>query len=113
MVNTVTTDRIKEFIFLSVDTKKSTLMTDESLVYRFVRGYMKHKSVNHDVQYVAGNVHTNTLEGFWRLLKRAWHGTHHHYSKRFMPLYVAEACYKYNHRNTKNLFDMFIKGMFT
>ena len=112
MVRSVTTNRIKEFIFMNVDTKRSTLMTDESGVYQFVDGYMKHKSVNHSVQYVDGNIHTNTLEGFWSLLKRAWHGTHHHYSKRFMPLYVAEACYKYNHRNTPELFDVFIRGCF-
>ena len=112
MVNSVTADRVKEFIFLNVSTRQSTLMTDENLVYHFVDDFMKHKTVNHNVQYVDGIVHTNTLEGFWSLLKRAWYGTHHHYSKRFMSLYVAEACYKYNHRDTENVFDVFIQDCF-
>ena len=40
----------------------------------------------------------NTIEGFWALVKRAWYGTHHHYSEKYMPLYIAEACWKYNNR---------------
>ncbi len=46
------------------------------------------------------------------LLKRAWYGSHHHYSKSYMPLYIAEASWKYNRRKSKNLFDMFITGCF-
>ena len=43
---------------------------------------MNHKSDKHSEQYVDGEVHTNTLEGFWSLLKRAWYGQHH----KFLPL---------------------------
>ncbi|MDE0504183.1 MAG: transposase, partial [Candidatus Poribacteria bacterium] len=110
MVRSVTTNRMKDFIFTNVSTGGSTLMTDESPIYYFVAWFMKHRSVNHNVQYVDGDVHTNTLEGFWSLLKRAWYGTHHHYSQRFMPLNVAGACYKYNLRNTPDLFDVFIRA---
>ena len=59
---------------------------------------MTHAVINHSLSYVEGWVHTNTIEGFWSLLKRAWHGTHHHYSEKYMPLYIAEACWKYNNR---------------
>jgi hypothetical protein len=49
-------------------------------------------------EYVSedGEVHTNTIEGFWSLLKRAWYGSHHHYKKEYLSLYLAEQCYKYN-----------------
>ena len=30
--------------------------------------------------------------------ERAWYGQHHHYSRKYMPLYIAEACYKYSRR---------------
>lgn len=56
--------------------------------------------------------HTNTIEEFFALLKRAWYGSHHHYQKLFTPLYVAEASWKYNHRKDANAFGSFIRGCF-
>ena len=50
------------------------------------------------------------VEGFWSLLKRAWYGTHHHYSKGFAIAYAIEACFKYNVRNAANPFESFIQG---
>ncbi len=64
------------------------------------------------VSYTDGSTHTNTIEGFWSLLKRAWYGSHHHYRKHYMPLYVAEACYKYNNRKNNNVFGTFLEGCF-
>ena len=69
---------------------------------------MKHQIVNHQEQYVDGDVHTNTIEGFWSLLKRAWYGSHHHYTTGFTPLYVAERCYVYNYRNLECIWAKFI-----
>lgn len=57
-----------------------------------------------------GDIHTNTIEGFWALLKRAWYGSHHHYSPRYMPLYVDEACWKYNERKNPQAFQTFLRG---
>jgi hypothetical protein len=48
---------------------------------------------------VNGIIHTNGIEGFWGLVKRAWYGSHHHYSEKYMNLYIAEACYKFNQRH--------------
>lgn len=43
-------------------------------------------------------IHTNSIEGVWALVKRAWYGQHHHYSTKYMWLYIAEASYKFNRR---------------
>ena len=99
---------ILEFIRKHVEMAKSELMTDEFKAYLTVAREMKHQIVHHDVQFVEGDKHTNTIEGFWSLLKRAWYGSHHHYSTEFTPLYVAEACYKYNYRNHDNIFGKFV-----
>ena len=72
-----------------------------------------HESVSHKEMYVDGGIHTNTFEGFRSLLKRAWDGSRHHYARQTMPLYVAEACWKYNHRKDETPFDAFVKGCFT
>ena len=42
-------------------------------------------------------------------LKRAWYGTHHHYTKGFALAYVVEACFKYNNRGKSNVFESFIR----
>ena len=47
----------------------------------------------------------NSIEGFWSMVKRAWYGQHHHYSVKYMNLYISEACYKYNQRKTPVTFD--------
>ena len=84
---------ILKFIRKHVNLAESELMTDEFRSYQRVGKEIKHHIINHKEQYVDGEVHTNTIEGFWSLLKRAWYGTHHHYSVTWTPLYVAEACY--------------------
>ena len=88
----LTGQSIMRFIKSVADTEQSELMTDEFRGYLTIGREMKHHIVNHAYEYVDGDVHTNTIEGFWSLLKRAWYGTNHHYSVRWIPLYVAEAC---------------------
>ena len=66
--------------------------------------------INHSERYADGLVHTNTIEGFWSLLKRAWYGQHHHYSNDYSAAYVAEACYKYNNRKASDPFSAFIRA---
>ena len=103
---------VLRFIRENVDPYGSILITDEFRSYRAVRSTVAHAVINHSRAYVDGPIHTNTIEGFWALLKRAWYGTHHHYQKRFLPLYVAEASWKYNHRKDANGFGNFLQGCF-
>lgn len=100
---------ILEFIHRVVNVKESELMTDEYHAYNALSNQLKHHVINHQEQYVDGDKHTNTIEGFWSLLKRAWYGSHHHYQTLYMPLYVAERCYVYNNRNLETLFWKFLK----
>ena len=100
--------RILEFIKRAVKIEDSELMTDEYHAYNAIGREMKHQIVNHQEQFVDGDVHTNTIEGFWSLLKRAWYGSHHHYTTGFTPLYVAERCYVYNYRNLECMWTNFV-----
>lgn len=103
---------ITKFIKDAVDTAETILVTDELNAYKTLDRIMARLSVNHKERYADGDVHTNTIEGFWSHLKRAWYGQHHHYSKPYTPLYVAEACWKYNRRGQDDGFDGFLKGVF-
>ena len=103
------------FIQEKVEVARSALVTDEYSAYRNAGRLMPHVMVDHGRGYVDPldrGIHTNTIEGFWALIKRAWYGSHHHYSRRYMPLFVGEACWKYNHRNIDNSFDAFLAACF-
>ena len=99
---------ILEFIRCVVNVKESELMTDEYHAYNALGSQMKHEVINHQEQYVDGDKHTNTIEGFWSLLKKAYYGTHHHYSTGYTPLYVHERCYVYNNRHRETIFWKFL-----
>ena len=103
---------VMAFIKQTINPDGSLLVTDECKSYNAVRKTFRHAVVQHSETYVDGAIHTNTIEGVWSLLKRAWYGSHHHYTKQFMPLFVAETCYKYNNRNNDNMFGTFLSGCF-
>lgn len=77
------------------------IFTDEAPQYnplgRF--GY-RHKRINHLAKvYVDGDVHTQTIEGFWSLVKRAIGGVHHAVSFKHLQSYLDAYAYRYNHRS--------------
>ena len=81
--------------------QKSYLMTDESGVYiQAGRQFDGHGTVNHSIEeYVRGGFwHTNTVEGYFSILKRGIMGTYHHVSQQHLKRYLAEFDYRYNER---------------
>ena len=60
-----------------------------------------------------GNCHTNGIESFWALLKRAHHGTYHWWSKKHLQRYVSEVCGRFNARHLPTLEKMgnVVRGM--
>ena len=103
---------IVRFLKETVDPFGTLLITDECKAYNAAKGSYRHAVVNHSVAYADGETHTNTIEGFWSLLKRAWYGSHHHYTRHWMPLFVAESSWKYNHRNDRDAFGGLLRGCF-
>lgn len=102
---------IAKFISRFVDKAGTLLITDEFGGYDRVCETMLHARISHAVEYVNGPIHTNTIEGFWALVKRAWYGQHHYYSKKYMSLYISEACYKYNQRRAPFQFEGMVRRM--
>lgn len=103
---------IVAFLKRSVDPMGSLLITDEYKAYNAASGLYSRAVVNHQRCYAEGATHTNTIESFWALIKRAWYGSHHHYTKRYMPLFIAESCWKYNQRKNEDAFSSFMRGCF-
>ena len=75
-------------------------MTDQSTVYHGIeKAPYEHHQVNHSKkEYVRGNVHTNTIEGYWSRLKNSIRGTHVSVSGKHLSKYVAEFSFRYNMR---------------
>jgi len=76
------------------------LMTDEAPYYKKVgKEYADHQSVNHSAhEYARGDATTNTVEGFFSILKRGINGTFHAVSKKHLHRYVSEFEHRYNTR---------------
>ena len=109
----VTGKTLKAFLSRFVEADDSLLITDEYSGYNRMHEWVPHFTINHAVAYAQGLIHTNTIEGFWSLVKRAIFGQHHHYSKQHAAAYIVEACYKYNNRHNANTFGYFLKGTVT
>jgi transposase-like protein len=79
----------------------TVIFTDEAPQYGELKwlGY-QHKRINHLARiYVDGDVHTQTIEGFWSLLKRGIGGVYHAVSAKHLQNYLNEYAFRYNHRS--------------
>ena len=73
---------------------------------------ISHLSVNHQKQYVSsGDIHTNTIESFWAILKRGITGQFHKVSKKYLNSYVDEFCWRFNERKNEASFDKLMENM--
>jgi hypothetical protein len=80
----------------------SVIFTDEWLGYtdRVGKHFAGHRRIRHEDRiYVDGNVHTQTVEGFFGLLKNGIRGTYHSVSSRYLQSYLDEYAWRYNHRH--------------
>lgn len=82
--------------------EEANLMTDELRLYKPIgKEFASHQTVKHSAkEYARGNAHTNTIEGFFSILKRGLIGTFHHVGRQHLKRYVKEFDFRYNNRKT-------------
>jgi transposase-like protein len=80
--------------------KETAMMTDEGGHYsRLGSDFASHETVNHKAdEYVRGDVHTNTVEGYFSIFKRGMKGIYQHCKEKHLHRYVAEFDFRYNNR---------------
>jgi transposase-like protein len=104
---------VREIINANVGGHVEVIMTDESAIYPWALTKLpkeKHKTVNHTREYAHGDVHTNTVESAFSLLKRGIVGTWHKVSAKHLPAYLDEMVFRFNNRKNQFLFrDTLIK----
>ena len=92
------------------------LVTDEFPAYKNAVGKVKHETVNHrSGEYVrfGTDIHTNTVESAFSLLKRGIVGSWHKISAKHLPAYLAEMEFRFNRRNRSDLFVDTLRHMVT
>ncbi len=88
--------------------RASALMTDAAGEYRLLgREFASHETVNHQAdEYVRGEVHSNTVEGYFSVLKRGLTGTYHSVSEAHLHRYLAEFSFRYSNREKLGVNDV-------
>lgn len=98
-VPTVTSHTVRDILKRNIS-PSARVMTDEASIYRRLDDHFAgHGVVVHSrKEYANGHIHTNTIEGFFSLLKRGLVGTFHHVGEQHLHRYVTEFDFRYNHR---------------
>jgi transposase-like protein len=112
MIEQVDWDTYDKFVKWAVSGDVSLVSTDEAKHYVDLgrMGY-RHRTVTHNrEEYVRGEVHTQSIDSFWALLKRGIIGTYHNISAKYLPLYLAEFQFRFNNRNNADIFGEAIGG---
>lgn len=104
VVADVTAETLQGAILANVD-RRARIMTDEHVSYTGIGKHFDggHETVKHSAyEYARGDVTTNTIEGFFSILKRGLHGIYHNVSKEHLHRYLAEYEFRYNNRELED-----------
>jgi transposase-like protein len=100
VVASTDTRTLDSFAHEVISPKATLVSTDEHAGYRFLGRTFNHQTVRHSAgEYVRGEIHTQTIEGAWALLKRQIIGIHHWVSAKHLDRYVGEMSYRVNRRD--------------
>jgi transposase-like protein len=111
MIENADTETLTKFVRKTVSDKVELVATDEHSGYRYLGWAMPHYTVTHsDGEYVRGEIHTQNIDSFWALLKRGIIGTYHNVSKKYLPLYLNEFQWRFNHRKDPDIFITALRG---
>ena len=100
------TDTLLKFIHENTTPEIEAIFTDELPAYKALKKQgIKHETVNHSAdEWVRGDVHTNSVENVWSLLKRSIMGSYHQVSKKHLDAYLDELEWRFNNRENPYLF---------
>ena len=84
-------------ILVDADRQGYAFRTDRARLYGSRQGFASHETVNHSIkEYVRGDAHTNTVEGYFSIFKRGIYGVYHHVSAEHLKRYLGEFDFRYN-----------------
>jgi transposase-like protein len=114
-VPSVSADTLRPILQVQIHAASKVMSDDGGS--RVGREFPLHQSINHSIgEYVRGDVHTNTIEGYFSILKRGIAGVYHHVSEQHLKRYLAEFDFRYNERaalgvNDEARADRLVRGI--
>lgn len=113
IIDKLTTRNLMAMLNQYVKKDESVLVTDGFRSYAKMDEEIEHITIKHKDRK-KGGLNTNTIEGYWSLIKNGIKGNYKSLSKKYLPFYLVEYDFKYNHRTSKgNLFEEFINSALT
>jgi len=104
VVDNVRSETLTEFVREAVSPQAHAVVTDQWIGYRNLGKEYPHAVINHaQKEYVRDDVHTQTIESVWALLKRQIIGIHHWISPKHLDRYVGEMSWRFNRRDMRTI----------
>jgi hypothetical protein len=100
----ITSRTLRDAVRGYVDTDAELVIADELNSYNQLAAEFTMERIQHSREYVRGEIHTNGIESIWAIVKRQVYGTHHRMSPQYLPLYLSEISFRFNHRKEHDLF---------
>ena len=87
-----------------VDSLNTRLITDQHPAYRLAKSLVRrHDTINHETEYVQGDVHTQNIDNYWSIFKRGIYGVFHHIGEDYLPSYLSEFDFRRNRRKVSDV----------
>ena len=95
-----------------VKSQKNIVITDEFRSYERLAKLTDiiHFQIDHRFSYADGDIHTNTIESFWAVVKRSVYGIYHRISVKYLQAYINEMTFRWNHREIDSSFDIVLRN---
>ena len=98
VVTAATANKLRPLLTGHIDLSNARLITDAHPSYRLIRNFLPHDVIKHEEAYVDGDVHIQSIENYWSILKRGLIGVFHHVDAQYLPSYLHEFEFRHNRR---------------
>lgn len=105
VVPELTSQQLSKLLQKHIRKTNSIVVTDKYRGYNKIDQFFNHVTVNHSQEFSKNGINLNRAEGFIGLLKRGLIGQYHKLSIKYLPFYLAEFTFRYNHMLDKKVFD--------
>ena len=86
-----------------IDLRNTRLITDGHAAYRRIEEYLQHDIIDHEIEYVRGDIHTQNIESYWSMIKRGVYGVFHHAGDGYLRRYLHEFDFRHNRRKVSDV----------
>ena len=101
-VKDTTTRTLHPIIRRWIDSLNTRLITDQHPAYRLLSKYVRHDAINHELEFVRGDIHTQNIDNYWSIFKRGVYGVFHHIGEDYLPCYLSEFDFRRNRRKVSD-----------